>query len=449
MWQSAPGSNQTIDSGVRVVMQDQQPQLRDLVVALSESTPQFFDDFMVSIDAVNGFVEPQDVSTNNDLAVLIGRPMAVVQAALALELKGTPQYNQSRNARIKLAGAGNPLAETDNDFTKIDFPVVLGNMEDLNDGLIGFFKFGWDNYDWKNFYTAGADAGWHNGVQLPTQNTVALNPRPGVAGTTLGDGVRKLLMLIDPRAVVHATTGILPTKGIQIPSDMYSDTLRTLEMTFLITPILGGSSALTMPLPSEPGYQWTWVQERRRDGRRRWEVRGDVSVTPPSGPWTYTPQTILEGWLRLDPELLLFELFNADGKGIVVKGVNDKLTLKVTNQQGRPVGFNPSTPVPEGTAPSGSIFYIHFGSAVPQNTVPDIVFQADGWRFTVIADTTFGSYWAATPTREMALAGGADFTIHVSNLTVDTDKQQITIYFDYYKVVNVNDGSYLDLLSVR
>ncbi len=448
MWQSAPGNNQTIDSGVRAVMGDQQRQLRDLVIALSESTPQFFYDFMVAIDAVNGFVEPQDITTNNDLAVLIGRPMAVVQAALALELKGTPQYNQSRSV-LKLAGTGNPLAETDNDFTKIDFPVVLGNMQDLNDGLIGFFKFGWDNYDWNNFYTTGADPGWHNGVQTPTQNTVVLNPRPGVGANTLGDGVRKLLMLIDPRAIVHATTGILPTKGIQIPSDMFSDTLRTLEMTFLITPILGGSSALTLPLPSEPGYQWSWVQERRAAGRRLWEVRGDVSFTPPSGPWTYTPQTILEGWLRLDPELLLFELFNADGKAIVTKGVNDNLTLKVTNQQGRPVGFEPSTPVPEGTAPNGSIFYIHFGNAVPQNTVPNIVFQADGWRFTVIVDAIFGSYWAATPTREVTLAGGADFAIHVSNLTVDTDKQQITIYFDYYKVTNVNDASYRDLLSVR
>ena len=60
-------------------MQDQQRAIRDLVIALSESTPRFFDDFMIAIDAVNGFVEPQDDSTDNDLAVLIGRPMAVVQ----------------------------------------------------------------------------------------------------------------------------------------------------------------------------------------------------------------------------------------------------------------------------------------------------------------------------------------------------------------------------------
>jgi hypothetical protein len=230
---------------------------------------------------------------------------------------------------------------------------------------------------------------------------------------------------------------------------MYADTLRSLEMTFLVTPILGGSSALTLPLPNEAGYQWSWVQERRLGERRLWEIRGDIGFTPPGGPWTYSPQTILEGWLRLDPELLLFDLFNADGKSILVRGVNNNLTLKVANKQGRPVAFAPATLVPEGTPPNGSIFYIHLGSAVPQGTIADIVFQADGWTFAVFTDAIFGTYWGATPTRQLVLAGGDDFSIKVNNLTVETDKQQIMIYFDYYQVANVNDGSYQDLLSVN
>ena len=74
---------------------------------------------------------------------------------------------------LKLADS-DPLAETDNDFTKINFPVVLGNTQDLDDGLIGFFKFVADNYDWSNFYTTGACEGWNNGVKAPAQE-----PSPG------------------------------------------------------------------------------------------------------------------------------------------------------------------------------------------------------------------------------------------------------------------------------
>ena len=449
LWQSAPGNDATIDDGVREVMEDQQPQLRDLVIALSESKPEYFNDFMVAIDTVNGFVEPQDVSTNNDMAVLVGRPMAVVQAALALELKGTPQYNQSWAVLNRVDS--DPLAETDNAFTHIDFPVVLGNLEDLNDGLIGYFKFGRDNYDWADFYTMGAKPGTSNGVQVPTQNTLTLNPRPDVGGNTLDGAFRKLLMLIDPRAMIHATTGILPTKAIRIPSDMYSDTLSTLEMTFLTTPILGGSSALTMPLPSEQGYQWSWVQERKIGGKTIWETRGDIGSTPPGGPWTYTPQTILEGWLRLNPDVLLFELFNAERKAILAQGKNDDLALNVINRQGRPVTFLPGALQPEGTPSVGSIFYIHFGAAVPQDTVADVVLQADGWTFQCFTDDLYGSYWAAGPAdgRALTLEGGASLSIHVDNLEVKTDKQQITIFFDYYNVTNINDGVYQDALSIK
>jgi len=450
MWQSAPGNDQTIDQDVQTVMQDQQPQLRDLVVALSRATPLFFDNFMVSLDGVNGFVEPQEVTTNNDLAVLVGRPMAVVQTALALELKGTPQYNQSRSV-LNLIGT-NPLAETENEFTQIDFPVVLGNLENLNDGLIGYFKFDSDklnNYDWSSFYTMGAQTGWTSGVQAPAQNTVTVKPYPGGGGSTLKDAARKFLMLIDPRAVIHATTGILPTKSIRIPSDMYADTLTTLEMTFLTAPILGGNSALTLPLPSESGFQWSWVQEKRIENQIVWETHGGLNSNPPNGPWTYTPQTILEGWLRLNPNLLLFQLFNADGKAILIKGTNNDLILKIKNQQGRTINFLPGGAASEGTPTRGSIFYLHFGNAVPQTSVAGIVLQATNWTFTYLADSLYGNYWAATPTGDFQLKGGEEFSIKVSNLVVDTDKQQIMIFFDYYNVTNINDGVYQDLLSIK
>jgi hypothetical protein len=191
------------------------------------------------------------------------------------------------------------------------------------------------------------------------------------------------------------------------------------------------------------------VQEKRIENRTAWETRGDLNSNPPNGPWTYTPQTILEGWLRLNPNLLLFQLFNADKKAILIKGTNNDLTLKVKNQQGRSIHFLPGAAVGEGTPPKGSIFYIHFGNAVPQASVAGIELQAANWTFTYLSDALYGSYWAATPTGEFQLKGGEDFSIKVSNLVVDTEKQQITIFFDYYNVTNINDGVYQDLLSIR
>lgn len=447
LWQSAPGNDATIDEGVEQVMADQQPQLRDLVVELSKAAPAFFADFLSAIDNVNGFVEPQDLSTNNDLAVLIGRPMAVVQVALTLELMGTPQFNQSWSV-LGLDKTTNPLAEVDNGLTEIEFPVILGDLKNLDDGLIGYFKRTDDAYQWGSFYSMGADPASQSGVQQPAQGTVTLTAYPGAKGGVLDDSTVRLLVLMDPRAALHATTGILPTEELALPSSMFADTLATLEMTFLTTPILSGNSQLQLPLPAEAGFQWSWIQDKLVDQKRRWQTRGDLVTAMPAGMWTYTPQTILEGWLRLNPELLAFDLQNAQKKAIVVQGQNDGLTLSVTNRQGRAITFLAGVPVAEGGDPQGSVFYLHFGSAVPDEDVAKISFLAAGWAFACFSDPQVGAYWAASPTADVTLDGGAALLIQVDGVQIATAKQQIMIFTDYYQVTQLNDGVYQDVLSV-
>ncbi|HWJ93729.1 MAG TPA: hypothetical protein VNT33_03340, partial [Telluria sp.] len=447
IWQSAPGNGAFIDQDAVSVMRDQQPQLRDLVVALATGSPQFFADFMSAVDSVNGFVEPQEISSNNDLAVLIGRPVALVQAGVALELKGTPHYNQSMSV-LDLDQQTNPLAETENGFTGIDFPVVLGNLQDLNDGLVGYFKAGSAGYDLTRFYTRGAPHGATSGVQAPGQNTVTVKPWPGKSHPLREGAGEKLLMLVDPRAQVHATTGILPTKSIRIPSDMYAATLRALEMTFLTAPVLSGSSALRLPLSNRPGYRWSWVQERMGGGAPRWETLADIDSAPTPGMWTYTPQTVRDGWLRLNPDLLAFGLLDAQGRALLAQGVNDGMTLTLTNRQGRPVTFSPAALVPEGVAASGSVIYLHFGSTTPQAAVQRIRLSAPGWKFACLTDAVYGSYWAASPEQEVVLAGGASLAFQLGQLEIETTKQQAALCADYYGITNINDGVYQELVGV-
>lgn len=447
IWQSAPGNGATIDQDVAAVMRDQQPQLRELVEQLATGTPRFFADFMSAVDSVNGFVEPQEISSNNDLAVLIGRPVALVQAAVALELKGTPHYNQSMSV-LGLDQKTNPLAETENGLTGIDFPVVLGNLQDLNDGLVGYFKAGGGDYDLTRFYTRGAPQGASSGVQPPEQNTVTVKPWPGTAHPLAAGAGEKLLMLVDPRAEIHATTGILPTKSIRIPSDMYAGILRALEMTFLTAPVLSGNSALRLPLSNRTGYQWSWVQERMAGGAPHWETQADIDSSPTPGMWTYTPQTVRDGWLRLNPDLLAFELSNAQGRALLAQGINDGMTLTLTNRQGRPVTFTPGALVPEGGAAGGSVIYLHFGSTTAQAAVQRISLSAPGWKFACLSDAVYGSYWAASPQQEVLLAGGDSLAFQVGQLEIDTTKQQATLCADYYGITNINDGVYRELVGV-
>ncbi|MCR9072745.1 MAG: hypothetical protein NXI18_13585 [Alphaproteobacteria bacterium] len=446
LWQSTPGNNRTIDQDAATVMQDQQPQLRDLVLALNNGTAAFFDAFLTAIEQADATIDPQQSASDNDLAALIQRPLAVVQASLALDLQGDPQFNQSW-AVLSLAGQS-PLAETDNAFTKVQFPAILGDLRNLDDGLVGYFTQGNSGYDWSNFYAMGAQTATPQGVQGPTQNTLTLTAPPACSDS-LSTVTETVLMLLDPRVAVHATTGILPTKSIRIPPDMYADTLRTLETTFLTTPVLQGGAGMALPLPTEAGYQWSWVQERIVGGTATWEVSGDLSVTVPDGPWPYTPQTVREGWLRLDPALLTFDLVNADDKAIVAQGVNDGLKLEVTNRQGRPVAFAPGTPMAEGTIVDYAVLYLHFGTAVPQDKVGQIQLQADGWSFAAFTDALYGTYWCAAASRAATLGAGDTLTVNISCLDIDTRKQQATFYFNYYGVSGINDGTFRNTVSVQ
>jgi len=69
-----------------------------------------------------------------------------------------------------------------------------------------------------------------------------------------------LSMLIDPRGVVHVTSGVQPSKAISIPPDQYAPALQAIEITFLTAPILTQAGMIQLPLPAEAGYQWSWLQ---------------------------------------------------------------------------------------------------------------------------------------------------------------------------------------------
>lgn len=440
LWQSAPGNDNTINQTIEEVMQNENRQLSDFSIALSRSKPQFYIDFYKTIDTVNAFINPDNDCANNGISVLVGRPLALTQVSLGLNVQGLPSYNQSWSVLT----LPDQYCETDNDFTKVTFPVILGNLSKINDGLIGYFKLSEDqkSYDFSTFYSKGSNVISENGVVVPNQDNICLS--------LAAESKQKVLMLIDPRASIHATSGILPVKEIQIPSYMYTDTLKTLEMTFLTTPVFRGSSELKLPLPKEQGYAWSFVEEYKdtKTSAIEWVVDSDIAVPALGSIWTYTPQVLTEGWLRLNPLLLLFNVFNTDGKPVVQAGVPNALSLKIKNT-GRSITFLPGTIVNESQPKNGSIFYIHFRDLLAEEDIPKVKLSLSGWTFSPLSDDRYKNYWGATPTNALTLENGDELSISMNVPSVITTKVQTTISFDYFGITHINDGVYQDVLNVN
>jgi hypothetical protein len=73
-------------------------------------------------------------------------------------------------------------------------------------------------------------------------------------------------MLVDPRAAVHARTGILPTITLALAPQWTTAALAAMNVTFRVDGILTDSQITTasetilLPVPHEKRGNWTWVE---------------------------------------------------------------------------------------------------------------------------------------------------------------------------------------------
>lgn len=311
-------------------------------------------------------------------------------------------------------------------------------MKKVDDGLIGYFMQGASGYDYTTFYTEAASHTGSDGVVKPVETTITLTCSKG-KGAFLTDA-KRVLMLMDPRASVHASTGILPTKAIDIPASMYTDTLSILEMTFLITPVLHGSGSLNIPMPKEEGYQWSWIEEVSSTEGNSWLINPDIH--PPTGQavYNFTPQRITEGWLRLNPVLLEFALLNSLQQPVTQAGATVALQMVLTNSKPGSILFMPGQLIAEEMPNTGSAIYIHFGRFMRQTDIPDIQFSATGWQFLSLTSPLYGYYWEATPLAPVTVLPGRNILFQLANVKTADEIGQHQLFFDYFNITGLNDG---------
>jgi hypothetical protein len=365
-WTPAPGSSERIAAA-----EIPNPHLRRLVRRLiidvgtlqSETVirQRFLAGFLSTLNSACEAIEPANFAQHEALALLIGRPIAVVRTRVDLEIMGQPTdaatiddpsiaggkaIRVTRSARWnafvdqdwgtfaydwgrfydcsfqQIVGASCPFfnadhadyARTTHGFEKVAVPIRLGEHQLLNDGLVGFWKERADG-DLSNVFHApqtlddleiGADVTFQPGRETPCISAYAANATDNLS-MTLQDDPLALTMLVDPRGVVHATCGILPVAQLQIPPAYYADALARMGVTFRVSPILTDAEQLHAALPKEAGYVWSWVT---RPNGSTWQETGAIADATEHAHF-FKPPKLVEGWLKLTPKQTALE--NADG----------------------------------------------------------------------------------------------------------------------------------------
>jgi YVTN family beta-propeller protein len=279
LWQPAPGAAPAAPTPQQIANAHLRRFVTDLAGHPDSGTA--FQNFLQAIDETLWTVDPLGGFGDQDLAVLIGRPLALVRARLRLTLDGDPLYDQSWQ---------NTLQQVDGRLTDIPFPARLGSLELRDDGLLGYFLG--DNY--RQCYTLH-------------QPDAALASPPylklaGAAGNIqlLCDGrtTAFVTMLLDPRGGVHASTGILPTKRIGLPAKYVDGALGAMEVTFRAGPLITDPYAIRVPRPAEQNGEWSWVQ-RSAEHAGQWEESAIVKATQQAR-LPDAPLALRSGWLKLN-----------------------------------------------------------------------------------------------------------------------------------------------------
>ena len=270
-WQPAPGSDRrpTAESIASPVLRRVVRALLERQRASPDAGQTFLDDLLEVVDSAQDRIEPDPGAQHAGVALLAGRPLAVVRVSLDLELRDPPAVHQGWSAfRHDMRRAERDTHR----FEQVRFPVRIGEHGQLNDGVVGFWiEDGAGGFADTRFFSPAGDA--PDGPWFAAGGTLPPWISPSPAGPA-----RTLCLLVDPRGVVHATTGVSPVKTIDIPAHQYQPALRAMEVTFLTTPLLTDRGTIRMTLPDEPGLAWSWL-ERDPAGWAEWTTHGVVTRT--------------------------------------------------------------------------------------------------------------------------------------------------------------------------
>ena len=302
-WREAPGG-----FGIAEVASISNSHLRKLVEYLVERGEIFQQQFISTLDNSLATIDPEGFATHSTLALLIGRPMAVVRATFSLEVKGLPMCDPT----VKIESADQELPTYG--YKEVKVPIRLGDYQQLNDGLVGYWREtpGTDgDYEYENniFYAPQSNLSNDSLIQTEAEGLVYFEQ-------TVDAAAQGVTMLIDPRGAVHATCGFLPNRELVLPSENYTTALQSMEVNFLATPMLcdrknnmtidihdgaqldppafDASSGLAIPVPQQANAVWSWVSLNGDTWSETTEIEG---VNPTA---TFSePQQLYEGWLQL------------------------------------------------------------------------------------------------------------------------------------------------------
>ena len=205
-WRAIPGSNT-----VTPISSIDNQYLRQMVQYLDQQGEGFFTDFLTTVNKALETIDPEGFAQNQAISLLVARPLALVRTQVNLELQGLPAISQ--NSADMRADVLDNRYRTTHAFPQVKFPIRIGEYQQLNDCLVGYWvETAEGTYKDSTFYAPQSCYVPHPQVKTLFDNASDRTPDTPVnlEQTLEANTAQTLVMLVDPRGQVHASCGILP-----------------------------------------------------------------------------------------------------------------------------------------------------------------------------------------------------------------------------------------------
>lgn len=188
------------------------------------------------IDRALERIRPAGARNNS---ILASRPLALVSATIGLELFGKAWTDPHKTLpEAKAQGTGDPKLDT------LKIRVNLGSLQNVEDGLVGYFK----NSDYARIVV--------NELPRDTKSsTYIIDPKNNALQVGFGPP-EKITLLMDPWGSVQAACGLVPAKSITLAHPALDETVAQMETSFRVGPVLVQTGKIALPTPT--GNKGTW-----------------------------------------------------------------------------------------------------------------------------------------------------------------------------------------------
>ncbi|MES2706270.1 MAG: hypothetical protein V4726_06645 [Verrucomicrobiota bacterium] len=317
-WDAVPGSSDPLGSAPDI----QNPHLAGFVNALLLAGANGSDAMRELLDVIDAASwrpqkQGQPQSGQGNLAVLSGRPIALVRTRLNIDLLGDPMLAFDQN--LAQTGDFYPPAPPP-DFTTTPFSVRVGDESFSTNGALGYCL----GDDYATFYSVSdaprstsalrrglaagngitkalggmaegmAGAGAPGSYVTPGQ-PVPVSPKVE-SGGVFTDAEVYLTVFVDPAGCIPVVSGSYPVLYGNLPPGPVSTALANMQISFRTGPLLLPPDQIKMPMPSEINGDWAWME---RESVTLWAPPAEPGPSDSVPGMADIPLRLREGWLVL------------------------------------------------------------------------------------------------------------------------------------------------------